>query len=707
VEFLATDEEHLKEKARLLLQRERELFELRLKHEQLAVWLSVGQELPKLLLNRGALDEVWERVRRTLILKLRLQRVLLLEVHPEMLRPLAPATADRPLAAQASALLAAQSSGYCNDPQADSNPAGVSAVAEALGLHRFMWARIAREGEPALLLVGGFDRAKATFQSPFGENDAAHFNNAAQHLESLLANALLVQKLEREKEQLEQRDRSLQRLTEQLQTVNESLEQRVRERTQELAGRNRELRLVLDNIDQALLTVDLEGYVAPERSRVSDVWFGSHTGRHRFTEHLAADRQFIETFEFGLEALRDGLMPRELCLDQMPQRFEVAGRKLECRYLPLEKDGELEGLLLVIDDVTERVARAREEAEQRELLAAFMALMRDRTGFLCFFEESERIFSTLSQSHADRASEKRLLHTLKGNAASVGLEVIAELCHSAESELADERRVREATYDRLRARWTEIVRTMGAVLPVESRKTIEVREGELQSLRELALHGASGTEIVAAVQRLQWEPVERSLTRLAAHAQGLAERLEKEAIEVQIDTDGLRLEPEPWTALWSALIHVVRNAVDHGIESRKERELAGKPPAGRLRLAARRAKLGFRVEIGDDGRGIDWEAVRKQCEAQGRPNRSSADLLNAILSPDFSTRGHVTETSGRGIGLAAVAATVRELGGALMLESQLGAGAQLTLTFPSPVDAPIASELATGRGTRTDPIRKG
>jgi hypothetical protein len=170
---LQSDDEHLREKARLLLQRERELFDLRVKAEQLTVWLSVGQELPKLFLDRNARDGVWDRVRRILILKLRLQRVLLLEVHPEVLRALAPAATDRPLPADARGVLDVQPWGYCNDPSADSNPAGVAALADALGLHRFMWSRIARAPQPPLLLVGGFDRAKATFQSAFGDNDAA------------------------------------------------------------------------------------------------------------------------------------------------------------------------------------------------------------------------------------------------------------------------------------------------------------------------------------------------------------------------------------------------------------------------------------------------------------------------------------------------------------------------------------------------------
>jgi serine phosphatase RsbU (regulator of sigma subunit) len=251
----------LREKATLLLQRERELFDLRMKLDQLAVWLSIGQALPELFLNRGASpDEVWDRVRKTLIVKLRMQRVLLLAFHEESLWPLAPAGPKLPLPVEACALLAARPWGLCNDPKADSNLPGVAALADALGLHQFMWSRIARPQSSPVLMAAGFDRTKASFQSPFVENDAAHLSNAAQHVESLLANALLVAELEREKDQLrqanvtlEQRDRSLQKATQDLLAANETLEQRVRKRTEELAGKNFELRELPRRIQTLIL----------------------------------------------------------------------------------------------------------------------------------------------------------------------------------------------------------------------------------------------------------------------------------------------------------------------------------------------------------------------------------------------------------------------------------------------------------------------
>jgi serine phosphatase RsbU (regulator of sigma subunit) len=253
----------LRDKAMLLLQRERELHEARLELDQIAVWLSIGQVLPELFLARGRHDVVWQRVRRLLLHELRLQRVLVLEVHADTLRPLAPAGPDRALAIEARLLLDARPWGLCNDPQPGTDGAGLPALAQALDLHQFMWSRITCPEGPPILLVGGFDRDKCVFQLPFTDNDAGYFNNAAQHMESLLANALFVA--------------ALQSAAADLRAANETLEQRVRERTLELRNRNRELRELPHRIQTSML---------PKRTTAASI---SIAARMRTAEEVGGD----------------------------------------------------------------------------------------------------------------------------------------------------------------------------------------------------------------------------------------------------------------------------------------------------------------------------------------------------------------------------------------------------------------------------------
>lgn len=472
---------------------------------------------------------------------------------------------------------------------------------------------------------------------------------------------------------------------------NAVLERKVEARTRELGQRNQALRIVLDSVDQGLFRVDLDGRMLEERSTIVDRWFGPCQGRPLLVDYVGADAHFAEMFALGLEAVRDGVMPLALCLDQLPKRLVAGGRHFDCRYLPIEDAGTLRALLCVLDDVTEGLKRAEDEAEQRELAAAFMAFSRDRAGFLVFFREAENLMRELGQPDLDPAKRKRLLHTLKGNAGVPGLGRLVELCHIGETELEIDGAVSSGTIGRLQDQWAKVAQALRGVIGGDGRAVIELSDRDLEELALRVQRGASAEEVLTELALLRWEPVERSLVRLGEHGRALAQRLKAVDLDVLVHAEPLRLDPERWNPLWSALVHLIRNAVDHGMESPEERARAGKPPRGKLRLEARVAASQLRLEIEDDGRGIDWEAVRRQCLARGLPSETRTELFRALLRPDFSSRGQVTEMSGRGVGLAAVAASVSERNGTLAVESERGRGTLWIMTLPlerTPATAP-------------------
>ena len=473
---------------------------------------------------------------------------------------------------------------------------------------------------------------------------------------------------------------------------NATLEQKVKERTRELGQRNQALRIVLDNVEQGLFRVDLEGRMLEEQSTIVDRWFGPRHGRPELVAYVGADARFADVFTLGMEAVREGVMPLALCLDQLPKRLVAAGRHFDCRYLPIDEGGTLRALLCVLDDVTDGLKRAEGEAEHRDLAAAFMAFSRDRAGFLVFFGETERILRELGRADLEPSTRKRLLHTLKGNAGIPGLRRIVEICHVAETELEIDAAVSVETMARLQDHWAKVTQALRAVTGGDAGAVIELSDGDLDDLALRVQRGASAREVLFELARLRWEPIERPLARLAEHGRALARRLKGAEIDVRVRADALRLDPEPWNPLWSALIHLIRNAVDHGLESAEERARAGKPARAALRLEARSAGgTTLRLEIEDDGRGIDWEVVRRLCLKRGLPSETRADLLAALLRPDFSSREQVTETSGRGVGLAAVAASVAERGGTISVESEPGRGTRWIIDLPldrAPATAP-------------------
>jgi two-component system chemotaxis sensor kinase CheA len=573
---------------------------------------------------------------------------------------------------------------------------------------RFIWSRIDVPGR-AMVLAAGFDERRAKFQPPFDAGDAAHLRNAAQQLEGLISNTLLVQELARERDilrqtnvALEHRDRELHALADELRGANEHLEVRVRDRTEALGRRNHDMRLVLDNVTQALLTLDGNGKLAAERSACADEWFGPYEGSPSFEAYIGRiDSEFAKNFALAYDALCEQVMPLELCLDQMPRRLCAGRRLFDCTYRPLPPDNR--GLLIVIDDVTEETRLAQEEAEQTELLAMFKGLTGDREGFLTFFEETTRMVGELAQGDLDDEARVRHLHTLKGTAAMHGAQLIAEICHRAEDALEINPEGIAPLIARLEQRWAEIQRMLATFLDEENKGRVEVSQRALDHLSDDVRAGLPLEEITRRLAALALEPVERPLARLAHHASKLAARLGKGDLSVAVEATGVRGDRKRLRPLWSALVHLIRNAIDHGIEPADERRARGKSAGGQIVLRASEGERGWSLEVEDDGRGIDWTRIRELARTRGLRHDTGADLVRIVLEHGLSTRSSVTATSGRGVGVAGVNGVVKELGGVLSVSSREGAGTCWHLTFPTRAANDVLRSPAFNTSERASP----
>jgi two-component system chemotaxis sensor kinase CheA len=215
------------------------------------------------------------------------------------------------------------------------------------------------------------------------------------------------------------------------------------------------------------------------------------------------------------------------------------------------------------------------------------------------------------------------------------------------------------------------------------------------SLRQAAMEFESGQRIfrrlsgrqLDALLRLQVQPLKPFLRNLARHARELAASLGKK-IEVKVRAGDAQLDRRIVNALREAFLHLVRNSVDHGIEGPDERRRTGKKEVGSIRIEAVEEGDRVRIKVVDDGRGIDIDevvrtAVDRQIVApEAARTIEVAEALQLLLRPGFTTRVETSELSGRGIGLDAVAATVRSVGGDLWMRSTCGEGTEVTVEVP-------------------------
>jgi len=153
-----------------------------------------------------------------------------------------------------------------------------------------------------------------------------------------------------------------------------------------------------------------------------------------------------------------------------------------------------------------------------------------------------------------------------------------------------------------------------------------------------------------------------------------------------VECDKLRAERAEWQALWIEIPHLLRNAVDHGLERPDQRLARGKPVEATVWLRARSSPEGMVVEVEDQGSGIDWERIEKRARELGLVRGdavTTAALTETLFSQGISTADGVSETSGRGIGLSAVREAVTRRGGRITVESRRGRGTKFSLVWPS------------------------
>ena len=212
-------------------------------------------------------------------------------------------------------------------------------------------------------------------------------------------------------------------------------------------------------------------------------------------------------------------------------------------------------------------------------------------------------------------------------------------------------------------------------------KTVDELETVMSSLDRIV------GDLQLAVMKTRMQPVKRLFQKFPRVVRDLARMLGKE-VELVLEGEDAEMDKTVLEKLEEPLIHLIRNAVDHGIEPPDERERLGKPRKGTVKLSAYYHGDRIFIEIADDGRGIDIEKVKKKALEKGliTPDRAEKmtekDILFLIFHPGFSTAEGVSQVSGRGVGMDVVMNTVSSFRGTIDVETERGKGTKITLSFP-------------------------
>jgi two-component system chemotaxis sensor kinase CheA len=494
--------------------------------------------------------------------------------------------------------------------------------------------------------------------------------------------------------------RSLRQANEQLKKEMDSRIAAEREKAiaEKTAEENKLIREIMDHLKEGYFSFGKDLIIGQQTSKACLSIFGQDIASYKISSGQGLnflDSKLESHVSSCLDQIFDNILPYSVSLSMLPKKTTLKNKKIiTMDFEIIESNREPEKIICIAKDITVEEEEAKKNSEFQKNNQIILNILRNKENFIGFLIDFRKKILEIQKNTLNKTETKRILHTLKGNSAVYGLTDIAHGIHEMENQLdsasPEEFLLKIQDLEHLIEKFLTLHNEALRIPYPELYMTYSVEENILNQLSQIAEACPPGEKeaLLESINQIKLKPASFFTTLFENTVSGLAKSLGKK-IRIRILGLEIRIPFQSIESVLKNLVHIIRNACDHGIEHPEDRKNKGKPEEGLIivSFAQNKEDKTITISIKDDGKGIDTiKLVAKALENKVIDEKKSEllseqDTLGLIFYDGISTAEEVSEISGRGVGMASVKNAVSELGGHIFVESEKDKGTTINITL--------------------------
>tara|TARA_B110001454_G_scaffold219202_1_gene251948 strand:+ start:27950 stop:29872 length:1923 start_codon:yes stop_codon:yes gene_type:complete len=524
----------------------------------------------------------------------------------------------------------------------------------------------------------------------------------------------LQKKYRTELEQKESYIEELKAARNQLELYSKDLESIVRQRTAQIQDLNVLMKALLDSLNQAFFVFDINGLCAPLYSNACIEILGSAPSGQNIWDVLKIKPTKVDGFRNWLFTVFSEMLPFDDLKPLGPDKIPHDLKTISLDYYPIRsEDGKIEKVVCVGSDVTDLVAAQKQAEHDREKVQSILKMIQNKKELRMFLLETKNQLQTLNSEFAllktnpahNRDSILRVLHTIKGGAATFSYNTLKEVTHELEEKMQPSEAATSLDESILQLKQkieseskniTSFYKEVFGELNTHDDENVVFNQLEIQSL--LSFQKIEDIKRFLE-EKVYFQPVKNLVSQFPIVIEKTAQLLEKSIYPLVVKNENTLIPHKVFDSFFNSFIHVIRNSVDHGIEAPNIRTNFGKDKKGLLSIEfsiiEKNQKI-LQIKYRDDGQGVNASRIRAKLIQKKIPHShlSDSEVILYIFNPSFTTRDNVTETSGRGVGLDAVKYEVDQLGGTIQINTEVSKYTEFIFQLPFPDTKTIGTKKA-------------